>query len=360
MKLNNILKYGLVLAIPAMSLVSCVSSGDNQGWEFAPQMYVSDAYEPFSQEEGFTGYNPNNMTMRLPVNGTVARGQVGYIYPYANTGEGYEASASYTSSMLATQSNVAEGKRLYDINCSHCHGKSGKNDGAIFKSKKMPGPSWKGLTSDYFKNLPDGKVYHVITHGKGLMGPHAAFLSPEERWKVIHHLRKLSLGDAFEFDPEQETSLGADGSDANGENGTNMDGANGSSNNGAGANFPGTNEERQLVLNAMSKVMFKVLPNRKELKASSFVGLDELAKLLVSNSDWKAVVVGRTGTTVTEDGAENLSQERANTVVNYLVSKGVDSGNLVAKAGGDDTHTGENMTSEGRQSNRRVEIEIYK
>lgn len=54
MKLNNILKFGIILALPALSMVSCVSSGDNPGIEYAPNMYISQAYEPYSQEKKFS------------------------------------------------------------------------------------------------------------------------------------------------------------------------------------------------------------------------------------------------------------------------------------------------------------------
>ena len=198
MKLTNILKTGFILALPAMSIVSCVSSSDNPGIEYAPNMYISQAYEPYSQEKKFST-NPNGMTMREPVYGTVARGQIDYIYPHPNTGDGYAASASYTGTIAPTNENVAEGERLYNIYCWHCHGKKGKNDGPIFKDKKMPAPSWPNYKSDYIKELPNGKAYHTITYGKGLMGSHAFMLDPEERWKVIHYVKSLAFGDDFNY-----------------------------------------------------------------------------------------------------------------------------------------------------------------
>ena len=345
MKLNNILKYGLVLSIPVMGLVSCTSSGDNAGYEYSPNMYVSQAYEPFSQEKSFE-YNPNGMTMRLPVNGTIARGQGAFVYPHPNTGDGYEASASFASWVPKTQENVDEGERLYTIYCSHCHGKKGGNDGAIFKEKKMPSPSWPSYGAEYIQNLPDGKIYHVITHGKGLMGSHAAMLDPEERWKVIHHVRKMSMGDAFTYDAAGTESGSSD-----------MNATDASS---STATFPGTVTDQQMILNAMAKVLFKGLPNRKALKDESFSHLDKIAAYLKANPSFKAVIVGRTGMTMTEEGAEALSKARANTVVEYLSSKGVSAANLSSKAGSDNTELGDNLSTEDRQSNRRVEIEIYK
>ena len=214
----NKLSYTIILVVLVSAFSSCVSSGDNPGIEYAPQMYVSQAYEPYSQEKLFEP-NPNGMTMRLPVNGTIARGQLNYVYPHPNTGEGYEASAEFTSDIPVTESNVAEGKRLYNYACWHCHGKSGRNDGPIFESGKMPGPSWSNVQADYIKNIPMGKMYHTITYGKGLMGSHAAILSPDERWKVIYHIKSMSLGDAFEVQADDENLELIEQADAHGADG---------------------------------------------------------------------------------------------------------------------------------------------
>ena len=191
------LKYSLlIIGALSLGLGSCVSSGDNPGIEYAPQMYVSQAYEPYTQAQEFEN-NPNGMTMRMPVAGTVARGQLDFQYPYPNTGEGYVAAAAFSSEIPVTAENIAEGERLYNYACWHCHGKSGKNDGPIFKSGKMPGPSWADVQADYIKNIPMGQMYHTITYGKGLMGSHAHILNPTERWQVIYHIKSMSLGDAF-------------------------------------------------------------------------------------------------------------------------------------------------------------------
>jgi len=354
MKLNNILKYGILLGIPALSMVSCVSSGDNPGIEYAPNMYISQAYEPFSQEKKFD-YNPNGMTMRMPVNGTIARGQGSFIYPHPNTGDGYEASAGYTPWVSATESNVGEGKRLYDIYCWHCHGKKGKNDGPIFKEGKMPKPSWPAYASDYIKELPVGKAYHTITHGKGLMGSHAFLLNPEERWKVIHYVKSLAYGDDFKFAAES-TSAGTTSTDAM--ESISSDGAQMPQT--SSASFPGTSEEKAMIMTAMSKVMFKGLPNRKEMKANSVKNLDVVADYMKAHPDFKATIIGHTGATLTDEGAATLGTDRANNVIKYLVSKGVNAANLKGTSVVDSDNDGDITSSSDRKANRRVEIEIYK
>ncbi|MFT4521380.1 MAG: mono/diheme cytochrome c family protein [Bacteroidia bacterium] len=193
-----------VFAILGVSVLfgGCYSSGNDPGIEYAPNMYVSEAYEAYSQTQEME-YNPYGMTMRMPVKGTIARGQMNYLgYP-----EGYEASASWTSKIASTEKNVTEGQRLYNIYCQHCHGKTGKNDGGVIKSGQYPPPPWAGYSDDIIKNLSDGQMFHTITFGKGNMGSHASVLTPEQRWQVIGYVRKLSLGDDFVYANEAIQAL---------------------------------------------------------------------------------------------------------------------------------------------------------
>ena len=55
-----------------------------------------------------------------------------------------------------------------------------------------------------------------------------------------------------------------------------------------------------------------------------------------------------------------LSQKRAESVVNYLIAKGIDSGRLIAKGYGETRQVATNDTEEGRALNRRVEMRIIK
>ena len=184
-----------VLAFGALS--SCVSSGDDPGIEYAPNMYNSEAMEAYTQIND-NSYNDGGMNMRMPVKGTIAVGQL----DYAMYEEGYEASDAWTNPTPASEENLAKGEILYNRFCSHCHGTTGKNDGAVVAKSEYPMPPFEGYSADYIKNLSDGKIFHTITFGKNMMGPHGSLLTPEERWKVVHYVRKLSLGDAFIYSDE--------------------------------------------------------------------------------------------------------------------------------------------------------------
>lgn len=168
-----------------IAFVSCGKKDTNSpGVEFMPDMYRSPSVEVYGTSifNGDTIYS----TQFTPVRGTIARGFLPYAY--ANTPEGYEQAGLYLKNPIALNDGViAEGEVLYGKYCVHCHGPSGGGDGKV--SDKLPGapPAYNGA----LKNLSEGKIFHSITYGKGLMGDHASILSTDERWKLVHYVQKL-------------------------------------------------------------------------------------------------------------------------------------------------------------------------
>lgn len=168
---------------------SCVSRGNDPGWEYAPDMAYSKGYEPYNQGDS-NSVNPYGMSMREPVAGTVARGKEMNHYPFDNSGDGYEASKSLTYPENFSDPDN-RGKYLYDIYCTPCHGAKGGNDGEVFK-RGLGKPAWPNYQDAYIKNLPVGQIYHVLTYGKNNMGSHSYALNPMDRWRVIKYVKQLS------------------------------------------------------------------------------------------------------------------------------------------------------------------------
>ncbi len=208
--MNDYLKVLSALAVSAI-LTGCGAGGDNQGLEYAPNMYHSVPYEPLSQitdesageaaqlladtEDGHGEYynsnplNPNRMTMRTPPANTVPRSAGGYL-PYRLHKDSLELAARTLMSPFDSASmEVAlnDGKLLYDRFCEHCHGSKGQADGLV--AEKYPGVA--NLTGLAYQNITPGHIFHVITNGKGLMGAHGSQISAEDRWKISHYVKKL-------------------------------------------------------------------------------------------------------------------------------------------------------------------------
>lgn len=338
------------------SLTSCwwKASGDNPGIEYAPDMYYSKGYEPMTQfsDSSKYRYNPYFMTMRTPVEGTVAIGQMDYRYAYDNTPEGYEAAG--LNLMMPTDLTVKEqkeGERLFGIYCAVCHGAEGGNDGSVSSKQVTLKPSWANLQDKYFKELPAGKIYHVITYGKNNMGSYAYALTPRERWAVISYAKRLSMKDSLGKIPDivsNETNLSAVKVDIKAE-AVSYD---------AKSELAVTKEQSDKLFEIFKGVEFET--GSSNLKSSSLKNLDNLATYLMTFKDNVFVIKGHTDNTGDEDKNIALSDERAEAVKSYLISKGIAAESLLAIGFGSLKPIADNKTEEGKQKNRRVEIGFKK
>jgi outer membrane protein OmpA-like peptidoglycan-associated protein len=102
------------------------------------------------------------------------------------------------------------------------------------------------------------------------------------------------------------------------------------------------------------RVQFRT--DRSELLPISLPVLNDVATALKSTPDSRWAVEGHTDNVGTPAHNETLSHARANAVVDYLVSKGVDRGILEAKGWGENRPIFSNSTAEGRAANRRVQL----
>lgn len=110
---------------------------------------------------------------------------------------------------------------------------------------------------------------------------------------------------------------------------------------------------------SLDNIQFK--HDSSELMESAVPVLDEVASVLAKNADWKTLLVkGHTDNLGAEEYNQKLSENRALSVKNYLVSKGLDGASIVTTGCGEKQPICTNETTEGRQKNRRVEFEIVK
>lgn len=97
---------------------------------------------------------------------------------------------------------------------------------------------------------------------------------------------------------------------------------------------------------------------KTELLPEAFPVLDELVAYLVRKDDERIEIQGHTDNVGTAKSNQVLSENRANTVRNYLITKGIDPSRLTAKGYGFTVPVADNKTAEGRAQNRRTEVKI--
>lgn len=200
----------LGLAIGSV-LSSCSQDPNDTGIEYAPQMYHTIPYDPYSQvtdtsSEYFNTnrLNPGGTNMRKPAPHTIARkmyagtprtelAKMVLVYDNIHPDSVEQSGRMLRNPLQATEQNLKEGEVLYVRYCSPCHGNGGQGDGKVAEK-------YKGVPAGYDKGryatLPEGHIFHTITHGKGRMWPHGSQINPEDRWKIVLFVQKLQRGES--------------------------------------------------------------------------------------------------------------------------------------------------------------------
>ena len=214
MNINYIHKIVAGIALTVV-FSSCVKNENSFGYEYMPDMYRSPAQEAYVDYGEVRSWKSNDsikntQSAKLPPMGTIpfqgVNADPAYSMPYKRlpskamivthsamsleySDEDYDASALDVNPMRMFESNVEHGKQLYTTFCDHCHGEKGDGNGPLVMQEKI-----LGVPSYAASRLPDitpGSMYHVIMHGKGIMGSHASQLTYDERWKIIRYVVKL-------------------------------------------------------------------------------------------------------------------------------------------------------------------------
>ncbi|MCK4662028.1 MAG: OmpA family protein [Bacteroidales bacterium] len=95
-------------------------------------------------------------------------------------------------------------------------------------------------------------------------------------------------------------------------------------------------------------------------KSESEATLNEVANFLRNNPNLKIEIIGHTDSDGDNKLNEDLSLRRAQSIINWLKSKGVNISNLSASGLGESNPVANNKTESGKALNRRVEIKIFK
>ncbi|MCW3463823.1 OmpA family protein [Chitinophaga nivalis] len=117
-----------------------------------------------------------------------------------------------------------------------------------------------------------------------------------------------------------------------------------------------TEEDTRLVKEAIQNLEFEFA--KSSIKASSYPSLDRVAELL-KRKNLNLKLGGHTDNVGNAKRNLALSRERAESVKNYMISKGVNANKVEAIGYGMTQPIASNKTAAGRQKNRRVEFTIF-
>jgi outer membrane protein OmpA-like peptidoglycan-associated protein len=122
---------------------------------------------------------------------------------------------------------------------------------------------------------------------------------------------------------------------------------------------PKLTEEKQKEFNEYAKTI-NFNTGNSSITSDSEEALRAILSILEEYPNAKFTVEGHTDSVGRASYNKKLSDERAASVMEYLISNGVDESRLESKGFGEEQPTADNSTAEGRAKNRRVEINLKK
>ncbi|WP_185861549.1 c-type cytochrome [Blattabacterium cuenoti] len=191
----------LYILILMFFLESCWFDKTQPNIVYMPDMYYSDAYEPYSDPNfnhnkeikkiEIPFFSKGKTSSLLPVKGTVSRN-----HSFSNLidvkNKGFNDFKNITQNPLyiynkeKKEISIKKGEKLYQINCSICHGKNGDGNGELVKNEKIFGiPNYKD------RDITIGSIYYVVTYGKNNMNSYVSQLNEIDRWRVSEYVMFL-------------------------------------------------------------------------------------------------------------------------------------------------------------------------
>jgi hypothetical protein len=147
-------------------------------------MHLQPYYRTFAKSD----FCADNRSARLPVEGTVARGDL-HEDTYFYTGQIGNNPGDYMP-FPVTKVDLERGRERYNIYCTPCHGRVGDGNGFIPSRGYRRPPSFH---IDRLRKAPIGYLFDVDTNGFGVMPDYSAQIAPRDRWCIAAYIRALQL-----------------------------------------------------------------------------------------------------------------------------------------------------------------------
>ena len=183
---NNHVVFVLVIAVAIMA-GGCVRerTSEQPPIHMNPNMDNQPKYRPQSESKFFA----DGATMRVPVAGTVARGELRDSVEYY-TGKSADGKPVSTipEVVVVNMPLLKRGQEKFNIYCSPCHGRVGDGKGIMVNRGYVPPPTFH---SERIRELPDGHLFDVITNGIRNMPAYRYQIPVEDRWAIVAYFRAL-------------------------------------------------------------------------------------------------------------------------------------------------------------------------
>ncbi len=98
--------------------------------------------------------------------------------------------ANRKNPVAPSATSIAEGKKLFTIDCVFCHGQEGNGKGEVAVSMKLTPPDFHDDAA--MKKFTDAELFDIISNGKGGMPAEGKRATPEQIWNLINYVRSFA------------------------------------------------------------------------------------------------------------------------------------------------------------------------
>jgi len=207
----------IVALIPPLWIARArVVTSDQPRWH----TFIDMDYQPKFKPQTASALFADGRADRLPVAGTVARGQLREderLYrgidpdaapvppepkgPEAGKPAPQPASAEPAVAWVkdfpiaVTDEAMKRGRQRYNVYCAPCHGLAGEGDGLVAKrAQELQQGTWvppTSLHSEAVRPQPVGQIFNTITNGVRKMPAYGPQISVQDRWAIVLYVRAL-------------------------------------------------------------------------------------------------------------------------------------------------------------------------
>lgn len=176
------MKRILFLSILTFSMFGCNGGKNQTNIELIQNMMDQESVK----SQDWDPRQGEKLQMRTPPAHSVSRGHAPYAY--ASDPGAAEKQANPLAGNMSPEV-LTMGRKKYDIYCLVCHGPTGAGNGPVAEKMAVKPRS---LINDEAKAFSDGRIYHAITAGKGVMGSYGAQIrDAKDRWAIVNYVRSL-------------------------------------------------------------------------------------------------------------------------------------------------------------------------
>ena len=162
-----------------------------------PRLHVvfnMDNQQRFESQQANTWF-ADGRAMRLPVEGTIARGRLNLDAHYTEGLAGEAFAETFPEQVEITHRLLVRGRERFNIYCAPCHGLSGYGDGVVARrADRLQQGTWIPPSSLHVPPASTrsvGHLFNTVTNGIRSMPSYGSQIPVEDRWAVVAYVKAL-------------------------------------------------------------------------------------------------------------------------------------------------------------------------